>query len=178
MNIILGLFYRCLPNRSYGVDKRDARQNRRGTKAMKAKDRLTLVLCVNATGTIKIPPLLIGTAKKPHCFRNDRNGKPRECPLPYTHQKKAWVDKAIYRHWFHNVFLPEVRKVAGYRKVALLMDNCAGHDTTCEDPLGQVRVFFFPPNTTSVFQPLDQGMIAVFKARYKSKMLTKVVNFI
>lgn len=141
---------------------------------MKAKDRVTLVLCVNATGTIKIKPLLVGTAKKPHCFRNDRQGNSRECPLPYINQKKAWVDKSVYRHWFNQVFLPQIREVAGDRKVALLMDNCAGHDSTCEDPTGQVTVFFLPPNTTSVYQPLDQGMISVFKTRYKAKMLAKV----
>lgn len=45
-----GLFYKCLPKKSYPCDGGDERQRCRGTKAMSAKDRLTLVLCVNATG--------------------------------------------------------------------------------------------------------------------------------
>lgn len=149
------------------MDDVDQRLFGKGTKAMKAKERLTLVLCCNATGSCKIPPLLIGTAKKPHCFRNG------PCPLPYTNQQRAWVDKIRYREWWTNVFLPEVRAFTT-EKVALLMDNCAGHDVTVEDPTGQVTVFFFPPNVTSVYQPLDQGIISAMKKRYKYLMLKEV----
>jgi hypothetical protein len=35
---------------------------------------------------------------------------------------------------------------------------------------------FFSPNTTSIYQPLDQGIIAVIKTRYKTRQLTKMVN--
>ena len=48
-----GLFYRCLPNRSFvPVEQRRAA---RGTKSMKAKERVTLVLACNATGSRKVP---------------------------------------------------------------------------------------------------------------------------
>ena len=50
-----------------------------------------------------------------------------------------------------------------------------GHDN-CTDPLGQVTIFKFPPNVTSVFQPLDQGIIAAFKAHYKCMLLEKLVS--
>ena len=59
-----GLYYRCLPTHSYTLQSGDIRQVGRGTMAMKAKDRLTLVLCFNATGTCKIAPLLVGTSKQ------------------------------------------------------------------------------------------------------------------
>ena len=162
------LLYRCLPNRSYVSEGGDARQLGRGTKAMKAKDRLTMVLCVNATGSFKCAPLLIGTAKNPLCFRS---GTP--CPLPYIDQSNGWVDKIRYRHWFQNVFLPAVRNFTS-KKVALIMDSCSGHDKECQDPEGQVTVFFLPPNCTSMYQPLDQGIIGVLKTKYKTKMLMKV----
>jgi hypothetical protein len=67
-----GLYYRCLPDRSYILTSGDERQIGRGTKAMKAKDRLTLVLCFNATGTCKISPSLVGTSKQPQCFRGGK----------------------------------------------------------------------------------------------------------
>ena len=41
------------------------------------------------------------------------------------------------------------------------------------DHLEQVKVFKFPPNITSVYQPLDQAGIAVLKAEYKNKLLSK-----
>ncbi|XP_057381568.1 jerky protein homolog-like [Daphnia carinata] len=147
-----GLFYRCMPNRSYVLDRGDKRQKGKGTKAMKSKDRITLVLCVKATDTCKIDPLIIGTAKTSHGFRDNR------CPLPYTNQSRAWVQ------CFTN------------KRVALVMDSCSGHDKTIIDPTGQVSTYYFPPNVTSIYQLLDQGIIAALKTRYMSKMLAKLVE--
>nr|CAH0102900.1 unnamed protein product [Daphnia galeata] len=145
-----GLFYRCMPNRTYIVGGGDVRQLGKGTKAMKAKDRVTAVFCSNSTGTCKVPPLIIGTSKQPHCFRDAR------CPLPYIDQKKAWMDKERYKHWWFNVFLLCICEFTT-EKVALLMDSCSGHDKTITDLL-------------------DQGIIAVIKTRYKTRMLTQMVN--
>lgn len=44
-----GLFYRALPNRTY-LSSVELRKLIRGSNALKAKDRITLVLCINATG--------------------------------------------------------------------------------------------------------------------------------
>ena len=60
--------------------------------------------------------------------------------------------------------------------VALLLDGLSGHDLGCSDPCGQVKIFSFPPNVTSVFLSLDQGVIAAFKSHYKSRLLENVVN--
>ena len=143
-----GLFYRCMPNRTYIVGCGDVRQLGKGTKAMKAKDRVTAVFFSNSTGTCKVPPLIIGTSKQPHCFRDAR------CPLPYIDQKKAWMDKERYKHWWFNVFLPCIREFTT-EKVALLTDSCSGHDKTITDPLGQVECFFSTKHDVhlSAFRP-------------------------
>lgn len=52
----------------------------------------------------------------------------------------------------------------------------SGHGRECHDPIGQVTVFYFPPNVTSIFQPLDQGIISAFKTKYKSCVLEKLVG--
>jgi hypothetical protein len=125
-----GLFFRTLPNRSYVLQDVDSRQFCRGSKTLTAKDRVTLVLCVNSTGTCKIDPLMIGSAKSPRCFRDGR------CPIPYTHQAKSWLDKHVYRYWWNEIFLPHIRRWTT-EKVALIMDGFSGHDPSCVDPLGQ-----------------------------------------
>jgi hypothetical protein len=85
-----GLFYRCMPNRTCVVDGGDVQKLGNRTKAMKAKDRVTAIFCCNSTGTCKIPTLIIGTSKQPHCFRNGRY------PLPYIDQKKhGWTRNDI-----------------------------------------------------------------------------------
>jgi hypothetical protein len=131
-----GLFYRCMPNRTFVVGGGDVQKLGNGTKAMKAKNRVTAIFCCNSTGTCKISTLIIGTSKQPHCFQNGR------CPLPYIDQKKAWMDKERYKNWWFNVFLPCILEFTK-EKVALLMDSCSGHDKTITDPVGQVECFFF-----------------------------------
>ena len=165
-----GLFYRAIPNRSYlAADEGDSRQVGRGRKAMKAKERVTIILCVNATGSCKMTPVVIGSAKNPRCFKRNPPS------LPYYHQLNAWNDTINYNKWWDNVFLPAVRNTT-QGPVALVVDGFSGHDDSCKDPLGQVKVFKFPPNVTSIYQPLDQGVIAALKVGYKSRLLGRLLE--
>jgi len=84
------LLYRGLPWRSY-VPSED-RRTARGSKAMNSKDRVTLTLCCNATGTHKVPGTMIGKAAQPMCFQ----GKGNASPLPYFSQKSASTDAFVF----------------------------------------------------------------------------------
>ena len=53
-----------------------------GTK--NAKDRVTINACTNASGTIKLPLLLIGKAKNLRCFRKINK---EALPVAYRNQK-------------------------------------------------------------------------------------------
>ena len=74
-----------------------------------------------------------------------------------------------YLQWFD-------AQMAG-QKVLLLLDNCSSHecaiDLLKEDvlPLQNTRVELLPANTTSLFQPLDQGIIKNLKALYQQYWL-------
>ena len=84
------LFYRALPTRTYVSSEEGDRTRIRGSKTLRAKDRVTLILCVNADGSCKIPP--VGSAKNPHCFRDSPS------PIPYLSQRNAWVDRTYTAH--------------------------------------------------------------------------------
>ncbi len=75
-----GLYFRLIPSATYTAPN-EQRRRVRGTKAKKAKDRVTLITCTNATGTHKIPLAMIGKAANPRCFRSCQS------PLPYNSQK-------------------------------------------------------------------------------------------
>ena len=57
------------------------------------------------------------------------------------------------------------------------MDNAPGHIVP-DAGLSNVEVFFLAPNLTSHIQPLDKGIIAAFKKRYRSKQIRKLVEAI
>ncbi|GFY04232.1 tigger transposable element-derived protein 1 [Trichonephila clavipes] len=80
---------------------------------------------------------------------------------------KAWMTTAIFTEWFNNCFVPEVEAYMKEKsldlKVLLIVDNAASHPQL-ENP--NVQLVFLPPNTTSLIQPLDQGIIATFKKYY------------
>lgn len=160
-----GLFYRCILNRSYVESGR--RRHARGTKAMKAKDRVTFVLVCNAMGSRYIPVSMNGKAKQPLCFKPPRC----MCPLPYFSPQSVWMDADIFKSWFEMVLIPAV-PARTTLAVALLSDNCGAHDDLESE---QVKFIALPPNCTSVYQPLDMGIIACMKRQYKRQLLDMVV---
>jgi len=150
-----GLQYRCLPTRSYIAAGRQRRA--RGSKVMKAKDRVTLVLARNATGSHKIPVASIGSVAVPLCFQPPC----ANCPLPYVSQHSAWMDAVVYEKVLNSVFVPEVR-ARTRSPVIMIVDNCGAHtELECDG----VKICPLPPNVTSVHQPLDAGIIACLKRR-------------
>ena len=132
----------------------------------KQKERVTINACANASGTIKLPLLMIGKSKKPRCFRGvDQTN----LPVVYKNQKSAWMDLSIFEDWFHNDFVPGVREglanLGQEQKAILFIDNCAAHPG--EEKLisddGKIIAKFFPPNVTSLIQPMDQGILESLK---------------
>ena len=160
-----GLFFRMLPRYTLLLPAEDL-STTRGKK--KVKERVSLVVCVNACGTHKIPCSMIGKPKNPACIAQS------SWPIPYFDQKRAWMDVSVCNKWFNDVFFPAVRRRTA-RPVLLLLDNAPGHFDAFERDC--VRVVFFPPNCTSWKQPCDMGIIAALKKRYKYLYLSDVLQF-
>ena len=53
------------------------------------------------------------------------------------------------------------------RHVILLLDNATVHKIIPENEPTNITVKFLPPNTTSILQPADAGIIHSFKAQYR-----------
>jgi hypothetical protein len=73
--------------------------------------------------------------------------------------KKAWITTTIFTEFLRA--LDASMGVQG-RNILLFVDNCAAHpqDTLF---LRNVKVVYYPPNCTSMLQPLDLGTIKCFK---------------
>ncbi len=65
------------------------------------------------------------------------------------------------------------------RKVLLLVDNAGGHNISLDfknNKLTNVELHFMPPNTTSVLQPCDQGIIKTFKLYYRKLLVNYLLE--
>ena len=58
------------------------------------------------------------------------------------------------------------------RKIALLIDNCPAHPSVSDLTNGEL--VFLLPNTTSVLQPIDQGVIRSLKVHYRGRAVRRL----
>ena len=77
-----GLFYKTMPKKTLApADEQEAPGHK------ESKERVTIMTCANATGSHKIPLLLIGKSQHSHCFNGITN-----LHLSYTGQTNAWMN--------------------------------------------------------------------------------------
>ena len=132
----------------------------------RSKERITLGLCASLEGE-KITPLVIGKSRKPRCFINVN---PDSLPVMYRNNAKAWMTGALYEEWLRTLDRKMKRQK---RKILLFVDNAPSHPKL---DLPNVKVQFFPPNVTSVLQPMDQGIIQTLKLKFRKRQLQHFIR--
>lgn len=146
-----GLFWRCLPG--------PAPEGGLVPGGRHSRDRLTVLMCANATGSHKIKPLVIGRCSGPRAAR----GAPH---LPAAHRAHgdARADGAVFSDWFHHIFAPSVREhfrglgLPEDSKAILLLDSARAHPQESELVSDNIFTIFLPASVTSLIQPMDQGI--------------------
>ena len=160
-----GLFWKMAPTRTLATEALSG--------GKKSKDRITLAFTTNVTGSEKLDIWIIGKSKKPRCFKKVDLNRMR---IQYRYNKSKWMTALImkeYLCWLNN----KMR----YRKILLLLDNFSGHELGVQlvgglEGLPNIRIAWLPPNTTSYWQPLDQGIIASFKLGYRKQWINYMLR--
>uniref|UniRef100_A0A8C9DYT4 Tigger transposable element derived 7 n=1 Tax=Phocoena sinus TaxID=42100 RepID=A0A8C9DYT4_PHOSS len=141
------------------------------------KEQLSALLCANADGTHKLKSIIIGKPKLPRSVKEDT------CTLPviYKPSKDVWFTRESFSEWFFQNFVPEVKhfqvNVLRFHeedvRALLLLDNSPVHPSTesltSED--GRIKCMFFPHDTSTLIQPMNQGVILSCKRLYRWKQL-------
>jgi len=74
----------------------------------------------------------------------------------------------LFTEWFHHCFIPTVKEYLEEERlplnVLLIADDATGHPQSISIENENVQMVFLPPNTTSLLQPLEQGIIRCVKA--------------
>ena len=76
----------------------------------------------------------------------------------------------IFTEWLQEL---DARMQKQKRHILLFLDNAPVHPT--DVPLENLKLKFFPPNTTAKIQPMDQGVIRAFKAHYRRHLIKHVI---
>ena len=127
----------------------------------RSKERVTVLVAASALGE-KFPLLVIGKSKRPHCFRGVLN-----LPVVYDANRSAWMTSEKFEKWLRKV--NNSMRVED-RKIAMILDNFSVHPNLT---LSHVKIFFLPPNTTSMTQPMDAGIIKNLKCHYRRFLIRK-----
>ncbi len=161
-----GLCYSAAPKSTIGPGRLPGRKVN--------KDRATFLVCTNVDGSESLPPLLVGRARRPRCFGR---GEEEVLNFEYDYGEKGWMNTMIFTRCLYR-FDARIGSTPG-RKVLLFIDNASAHGTIDNLPtLNHIHIEFLPKRTTSILQPLDLGVIACLKSRYKRKVAQRAVDLI
>ncbi|XP_072165265.1 tigger transposable element-derived protein 4-like [Diadema setosum] len=143
-----GLFWQMLPEESLGF------QGTTYHGGKQQKTCVTVLVCANMDGSNKLPLFVVGKNKRPRAFKNVKY-----LPVAYEANKKAWMTGALFEAW-----LRKLDRKMEERKIAMVVDNCPAHPHI---KLDNIELVFLPPNTTSLTQPMDGGVIRNLKQHYR-----------
>ncbi|XP_067620077.1 uncharacterized protein [Eurosta solidaginis] len=137
-----GLFFRALPDKTFALKGEEC------TGGKLAKDRLTILHCVNVAGE-KERLFVIGKSARHRAFRNINLNN---LPATWRSNKKAWMASDLMTDFLVQF---DRKMQLQERNVVLFLDNAASHPRDLK--LKNVKVIFLTANTTAFCQPLDEG---------------------
>ncbi|XP_060819668.1 tigger transposable element-derived protein 2-like [Bombus pascuorum] len=138
------------------------------------EDHINTLFCANASGCHKLPVLIISSIAETQRFYNFNTDA---FSTTYRSNSNTWIDSTIFNQWFEKHFLKLVKEKQlknGHReKTLLLLGNVRSHhdleELNKEDEF--VTVKSFPCDVRPLIEPMDHGIIACFKRKYRKELV-------
>ncbi|NXP21407.1 TIGD3 protein, partial [Scytalopus superciliaris] len=124
-------------------------------------ERLTLLLCTNASGSEKVPLRALGDSPRPRCLRGVNL---EQMPWSYRAGSPGGLTAPLFAEWLRE-FNEAVRRQG--KSVLLLLTEHEAHPYL---QLSNVRMVFVPP-AAGLAQPLDRGITGDLKGHYRRRLL-------
>ncbi|XP_058413362.1 activity-dependent neuroprotector homeobox protein 2 isoform X3 [Diceros bicornis minor] len=139
------------------------------------KDRITVLLGGNVAG-YKLKPFVIWHSENPRALKHINKDT---LPVYYRSSKNSWMTQLLFQDALLNCYASEMEKYCLENnipfKILLIVDNAPRHPPFVGDLHPNIKAVFFPPNTTSLIQPMHQGVIAAFKAYYLRRTFAQAI---
>jgi hypothetical protein len=152
----------------------DARKKSTLVKKPNETEWVSVVECISAAGRL-IKPLIIfkGKSVQLQWFNSS------EIPdWQYTTSSNGWTSNEIGLKWLTSVFIPDTATEPREWRV-LVVDGHGSHvsiDFMYECKKHDIQLFFLPPHTSHVTQPLDLSCFSAVKTRYR-KDIQELASF-
>ncbi|XP_063985990.1 jerky protein homolog-like [Diachasmimorpha longicaudata] len=144
-----------------------------GHRQTQMKERVTLMACSNASGTWKLPLVVVGKCSEPSAM-NDIG----EIPVWYRSQVSAYVTVRFFRDWFNKEFYPSVKEFLiskGIPPQAILyMNNCLSLPQKMKKQ--KIRVEFLPHHVAAWLQTFDRGWLKDLKVSYRQQLMKFIIT--
>lgn len=167
-----GLYWKRMPTKTV-----ISRNEKKAPGHKASKDRVSLLFGGNAAGDFKLKPVLIHHSENPRALKGHTKAS---LPVIFRSSKRGWMNSHTFQVWFTDHFCPAVERYCHEKNLAhkalLLVDNAPSHPKNLSYMSENVRVEFIPKNTTALLQPMDQGIIATFKAYYLRRTFKKMIE--
>jgi hypothetical protein len=173
--------YNIIPSNTWNMDEHgialgvcvnstvigDALKRRSYVKSPEDREWVSIIETVSGTGGF-IRPLVIfkGAAPQSTWF-------PVETPdYQYATSDNGWTTNRHGYHWLSTMFEPETRPGTGIWRL-LILDGHGSHTAIsflwfCKQH--QIYLLFLPAHASHVLQPLDLGVFAPLKSRYRTQI--------
>ncbi|XP_040107375.1 tigger transposable element-derived protein 4 [Oryx dammah] len=155
-----GLLYRMLPTNTFAFKGETC------SIGKLCKDRITLVVGTNMDGSEKLPLLLIGKNRNPHCFKGIKS-----LPVYYEANKMAWMTADVFEQWMQKL---DERFQAQQRRVVIFVESSPVHPEVKN--LKSIELAFFPSCLSSKFIAMKQGVIRSLKIKYRHCLIKKFLS--
>ena len=124
----------------------------------------------NLTGDCKLKPVLVYYAENPRALKGyDKTS----LPVHWFANSSGWMTGHIFQAYSKTQLVHELKEYCTSQglpfKILMVLDNAPAHLQVLSDLHSNIKFVFLLPNTMSLLQPIDQGMIKMFKAHFLQK---------
>ena len=142
-----------------------------------AKDQFSLLLGANATGDLKLKPLLVYHLEEPHSLK----GYMKEClPVIFRSHPRAKLVSALCQNYVVDYVSQRCKEYAMehnlQNRFLLLVDHSAAYPPSMDEWADNIEVMFMPTMSKSVVQPMDQGITTAFKLCYVQRLMLQLLR--
>ncbi|XP_042866826.1 uncharacterized protein LOC122249769 [Penaeus japonicus] len=165
------LFWKRLPAQTF-ISKKEEFST--GFKAR--DDRFTLLLCANASGDLRLKPLVVHHMCKPKDLKVTSF---QMLPVHWRFNRRASLTAMLFEDWFTNCAIPEISAYCKQKhleeKALILVDSLHGHPEIINEIHPYIKVMFLPRDLFPSLQPPDQSVTTQFIQLYTKYLLQRML---